>query len=126
MRMNDHLNKTVSTRAVVYSLLAVFAVYAVFFGPGAVQRRNMKRATVIKKQIHAHLALDESYSHITIGASTANLGRNLYIFGYVPNDEKRNLLKDLIETEFQDDVIKILFSVKVMPEELKRAVRESE
>jgi len=116
--MNKYLNKTDSIRMVVYSMHAVFAVYALFFGPSAIQSRNMKRARAIEEQIDARLSLDESYSQIRTAVSTGNLGRNLLIIGNVPTQEKLDMLTELIDEEFQDDVIKIKLLVRVHPVEI--------
>ena len=115
--MNDRLKKNVSTRVVVYSLLAVFAIYAIFFGPAAVQSRNMKRASSIGKQIKASLRNDAAYSDLQILYSTGNLGRDIRIKGYVPTEAQLRLLKELINTEFQDDVINVMLLVGVRPED---------
>jgi hypothetical protein len=115
--MNVQLNKTVSTRVVVYSLLAVFAVYAIFFGPRAVQSRNMKRAGSISDKIKAYLDHDESFSDLRILYSTGNLGRNIRIMGSVPNEAKLRLLKAFVNAECQDEVIHVGLQVRVRPKE---------
>ena len=115
--MKTYLNKPVSTRVVVYSLLGVFALYALFFSPGAIQSRNMKRAASIKDDILTYISHDEIYSQVRIVVGTTNLGRDLYIMGQVPTEESLDSLKETINANYQDDVIEMRFMVRVISQE---------
>ena len=113
--MKSYLKHVVNTRVVVYSLLAVFAVYALF-GPAAIQSRNMERGALIKEDILKYLSDDEVYSQIEVKATTACLGRNLYFVGQVPSQDSLDSLKEQVNEHFHDDVIRFVFAVSVGPE----------
>lgn len=105
-----------TTRIIVYSALLIFAIYAFFFGPSAVQSRNMKRGEPIAAKIREYISHDEAYTNVRAGPSYISLGKYVLVTGVVPTEENKEALIDIINTRFNnDEIIEVKVVVKVEP-----------
>lgn len=107
------MNPSRKKRLIFYLYLAICVlVPAYVWGPGSIQRRNMRQAQRELAPIKKHLEKDPRFSHVRIGVGTVSLGRVVVVLGNVPAEESLNRLK-LWMGQSISDTFKVAYGVQI-------------
>ena len=115
IRMSMAISHVLKTRWCLYSVFLLLACVAFLWGPGPLQRRNMRKARKEVDPFEAVLRNDAAFSQVRIALSTAHLGRSIMILGNVPDQKSFDRLKALCKNHFSPE-FKIVFAVQLAQE----------
>jgi len=132
------VKKEIKKRLIFYPCLFTVIGISTYWWPGPVQSRNIRQAQreidLVKKELEG----DTRFSQLTMGVGTANLGRDIYVRGSVPDKQGSEYLKSLMEkrisskfrvryfVRIQEDSNKVVQSYKEKTEEAKPILSEKE
>jgi hypothetical protein len=92
------MKQEIKKRLIFYPcLFTVIGVSAYLWGPAFVQSRNMRQARREIDSVKKELETDTRFSQLKIGVGTANLGRDIYVRGDIPDKHSLEYLKSLME-----------------------------
>lgn len=91
------MNKEIKKRLIFYPCLFTVIGISTYWWPGPVQWRNMRQARREIDSVKKELEGDARFSPIMIGVGTANLGRDIYVRGDIPDQQSLEYLKSRIE-----------------------------
>jgi len=119
------MNKEIKKRLIFYPcLFAVIGISAYLWGPYPVQSRNMRQAWREIDSVKKELEGDARFSTIMIGVGTANLGKDIYVRGDIPDQQSLEHLKSLMKKRISPK-FRVRYFLKI-PEDSNKSVQPSE
>jgi hypothetical protein len=118
------VNKEIKKRLIFYSCLFTVIGISTYWWPGPVQSRNMRQAGREIESVKKELETDTRFSQLKIGLSTADLGRNIYVRGNIPNQHSLEYLESLMKKRISPK-FRIKYFLRI-PEESNKSVQSPE
>ncbi len=106
------MNKEIKKRLIFYPCLFTVIGISTYWWPGPVQWRNMRQARREIDSVQKELEGDARFSQLKIGVGTANLGRDIYVRGEIPDQQSFEYLKSLMGKKISSK-FRIRYFVKI-------------